>query len=75
MMKRTATVTVLGIILVGSIASIAAINAGSSSVVPDLKGRSVILNDRLGFPLGARLSGERAADPVCRDATAGSFDG
>ena len=49
-MKRTATATVLGIILVGAIASIAAINVGSSSVVPDLKGKSVILNDEVGLP-------------------------
>ena len=47
-MKRTATATVLGIILVGAIASIAAINAGSSSVVPDLKGKTVIIG-RPGF--------------------------
>ena len=47
-MKRTATATVLGIILVGSIASIAAINAGSPSGIPDLDGKTVIIG-RPGF--------------------------
>ena len=49
-MKRTATATVLGVILVGAIASIAAVNAGSSSVVPDLKGKTVVIV-RPGYPL------------------------
>ena len=70
-MKRTATAAVLGIILVGSIASIAAINAGSSSVVPDLKGKTVII-DR-GYPptenvtLGVIGKREFIVVPVKRD--------
>ena len=72
-MKRTATATVSGLILVGAIASIAAIQAGSSSVVPDLKGKSVILNDRVGFPpvenvrLGVIGDREFIVIPVQRD--------
>ena len=49
-MKRTATATVLGIILVGAIASIAAINTGSPPGVPELKGRAVILNATDRYP-------------------------
>ena len=70
-MKRTATATVLGIILVGSIASIAAINAGSSSVVPDLKGKSVIID--VGYPptenvtLGVIGKREFIVVPIKRD--------
>jgi hypothetical protein len=41
-MKRTATVAVLCTILVGALVSVAAINAGSPSGIPDLEGKTVI---------------------------------
>ena len=43
-MKRNVTATVFGIILVGVLASIAAVSAGSPSGVPDLKGKTVIFD-------------------------------
>jgi len=46
-MKRIATAAVLCTILVGSLASIAAINAGSPSGIPDLEGKTVIVNPRM----------------------------
>lgn len=51
-MTRTATVAVLCAILVGALASIAAINASSPSGIPDLEGKSVVIV-REGYPVTA----------------------
>ena len=48
-MNRTATAAVLCTILVGALASIAAINASSPSGIPDLEGKTVIIG-RPGLP-------------------------
>ena len=62
-MKRTATKSTLGVILVGSIAAVAAIKADSPTSVPDLDGKTVIVfsGPRLGPTENLKVSaiGER----------------